>query len=104
MNEVAKNIIRATGLRRRHVAAARMYCERHLLATRVDARSARTRAAGRILCYHSVGQTASGVNNVEPEQFRRQIELAVRSGFRFVSPEHIARTGGEPKDLAITFD
>jgi peptidoglycan/xylan/chitin deacetylase (PgdA/CDA1 family) len=104
MKEVAKNVIQATGLRRQHVAAARMYCERHWLATTANAQAINARTKGRILCYHSVGQSASGVNDVKPDQFRRQIELALRSGFRFVPPARIAETGGDPKDLAITFD
>jgi peptidoglycan/xylan/chitin deacetylase (PgdA/CDA1 family) len=96
--------IHATGLRRQDVAAARMYCERHWLATTAGARRARTRSTGRILCYHSIGQPASGVNDVTPERFCRQIKLALRCGFRFVSASEIARTGGDPMDLAITFD
>lgn len=104
MKKAFKKILQATRLRRRHVAAGRMYCERHLLATTIGARPMRARSTGRILCYHSIGQAASGVNDVKPKQFRRQIELAFRSGFRFVPPAQIARTGGSPMDLAITFD
>jgi peptidoglycan/xylan/chitin deacetylase (PgdA/CDA1 family) len=104
MRDTVKKAMRVTGMRRRHVAAARMYCERHLLARTARFRSASARPRGRILCYHSIGQLAGDVNDVEPARFRRQIELALRSGFRFVSPAHIAQTGGDPKDLAITFD
>jgi peptidoglycan/xylan/chitin deacetylase (PgdA/CDA1 family) len=104
MNKTVKKIIHATGLRRHHVAAARMYCERHWLAATQDARSTQRRRAGRILCYHSIGQPVTGVNNVEPKQFRRHIELALRLGFRFIPPVQIARAGGGPMDLAITFD
>jgi peptidoglycan/xylan/chitin deacetylase (PgdA/CDA1 family) len=104
MSSVLKKFIRATGIRRRHVAAARMYCERHLLAASVGARSTRVRSIGRILCYHSIGQPAAGVNDVTPARFRRQIELALRFGFRFVPAVRIARTSGTPMDLAITFD
>jgi peptidoglycan/xylan/chitin deacetylase (PgdA/CDA1 family) len=103
MEKVLKKIVRATGLQRRRVAAARMFCERHLVAT-TSAKSTRARSTGRILCYHSIGQAATGVNDVRPKQFCRQIELALRSGFRFVPPAQIARTGGSPMDLAITFD
>ena len=103
MNGTLKKIVRVTGLRRRHVAAARMCCERHWLATTANAQ-VNARAIGRILCYHSLGQSVSGVNDVKPKQFRRQIELALRSGFRFVCPAEIAQTGGAPRDLAITFD
>jgi peptidoglycan/xylan/chitin deacetylase (PgdA/CDA1 family) len=96
-----KKIIRATGLSRRHIATARMYCERQWLATTTTIRA---RSTGRILCYHSIGQAAAGVNDVRPEQFRRHIELTLGLGFRFVSAAQIARTGGSPLDLAITFD
>src|SRR5262245_9454674 len=78
-----------------------MCCERNILAA-VGPR--RQRTEGRILCYHSVGQPVWGVNDVSPEQFRRQIELALREGFRFVPASQIGRTGGGPRDLAITFD
>ena len=105
MKKTLKKIIKATGLQRQHFATARMFCERHTLATIASSRSASVRSTGRILCYHSVGQAAAtGVNDVEPKRFRRQIELALRSGFRFVPAAEIARTGGGPKDLAITFD
>jgi peptidoglycan/xylan/chitin deacetylase (PgdA/CDA1 family) len=101
MRNGLKQIIRSTGLRRHHVAAARMYCERHILAA---TRAARKRSRGRILCYHSIGQRASGVNDVTPARFRRQIESAIGAGYRFVPARNIAREGGTPKDLAITFD
>lgn len=104
MNKALKKIAHAVGLRRHHVAAARMYGERHLLATAKSARPAPIRSTGRILCYHSIGQPASGVNDVEPKRLCRQIELALHEGFRFVPPEQIAATGGGPMDLAITFD
>ncbi len=45
-----------------------------------------------------------GVNDVTPQQFRRHIELALDAGFRFVPASEIVRTGGGPRDLAITFD
>tara|TARA_R110001606_G_scaffold393157_1_gene562811 strand:- start:1164 stop:1865 length:702 start_codon:yes stop_codon:yes gene_type:complete len=61
---------------------------------------ARRRYIGRILCYHSIGQSEWGVNDVTPEQFRRQLETALN----FVPASEIVRTGGGPKDLAITFD
>jgi peptidoglycan/xylan/chitin deacetylase (PgdA/CDA1 family) len=78
-----------------------MYCERHLLAATA---AWSTRSKGRILCYHSIGQAAAGVNDVKPEQFCRHIELALRSGFRFVPAERIAQGASSPMDLAITFD
>jgi peptidoglycan/xylan/chitin deacetylase (PgdA/CDA1 family) len=99
MKKALKKIIRSTGLTRRHVATARMYCERQWLAT-----TTRARSTGRILCYHSIGQAVAGVNDVKPERFCRHIELALHLGFRFVPAEKIARTGGTRTDLAITFD
>jgi peptidoglycan/xylan/chitin deacetylase (PgdA/CDA1 family) len=104
MNKTVRRIIRTTGLGRHHVAAARMYCERHWLAAIIGARSINARRKGRILCYHSIGQASTGVNDVQPQQFCRQIELALRSGFRFVPASQIAHTGGGSMDLAITFD
>jgi peptidoglycan/xylan/chitin deacetylase (PgdA/CDA1 family) len=44
------------------------------------------------------------VNDVSPRDFRRHIELSLAAGKRFVPASEIARTGGEPNDLAITFD
>ena len=111
MKRTLKRVVRATGLQRQHVAAARMYGERHFLALTTGtlaltsrARSARARSTGRILCYHSIGQPTTGVNDVRPKLFCRQIELALRLGFRFVPPEQIAAYGGSSRDLAITFD
>jgi peptidoglycan/xylan/chitin deacetylase (PgdA/CDA1 family) len=96
-----KNLVKSTGLRRQHVAAARMCCERHVLAS-VGKR--RVQSSGRILCYHSVGQEAWGVNDVSARGFRQQLELALKAGLRFVPADEIVATGGGPKDLAITFD
>jgi peptidoglycan/xylan/chitin deacetylase (PgdA/CDA1 family) len=78
-----------------------MCCERHVLA-----RSRRPRAApnGRILCYHSIGTPRWGVNDVPPARFRRQLELALKWGYRFVPAATIAAGKGEARDLAITFD
>jgi peptidoglycan/xylan/chitin deacetylase (PgdA/CDA1 family) len=101
MKQALKQLVRKTGLERRHVEAARMYGERQALAL-APARRARER--GRILCFHSVGQPEFGVNDVAPDRFRRQIELALELGYRFVPPAEIARTGGGAKDLAVTFD
>ena len=104
MKKALKQVIHATGLQRRHVAATRMYCERHFLAITSGIRSIRARSIGRILCYHSIGQPATGVNDVGPNYF------AGRSSWRFVrdfglSPLRRSRcTGGSPMDLAITFD
>jgi peptidoglycan/xylan/chitin deacetylase (PgdA/CDA1 family) len=96
-----KTIARKAGVDRQRVAAMRMCCERHVLAA---VGRQRKRWIGRILCYHSIGQEAWGVNDVTPAQFRRHIELALGAGYRFVPASEIVRTGGAAKDLAITFD
>jgi peptidoglycan/xylan/chitin deacetylase (PgdA/CDA1 family) len=101
INRTLDRIIWRTGIDRNRVVTARMCCERQILA-----RLGRTRRRwiGRILCYHSIGQSQWGVNDVTPAQFRRHIELALAAGYRFVPASEIARTGGGAKDLAITFD
>ncbi|MGE3268760.1 MAG: polysaccharide deacetylase family protein [Chloroflexota bacterium] len=96
----ARAIVRRTGLRA-HLEAARKLVERNALAT-VGRRPNPTR--GRILCYHSVGSPVYRVNDVSPRQFRRHINLALSWGYRIVPASDIALTGGQPKDLAITFD
>jgi len=78
-----------------------MYCERRALA--LTARRA-SRPNGRILCYHSVGQPQTGVNDVSPRQFQRHLDFALKHGYNFVSAARIAQNGGGQKDLAITFD
>jgi peptidoglycan/xylan/chitin deacetylase (PgdA/CDA1 family) len=80
---------------------ARMFCERQLLARTSQRRSAR---AGRVLCYHSIGQQNLGVNDVTAARFRNQIDWALAAGYRFVPARQIANTGGAPNELAITFD
>lgn len=101
MRSLAKSALRQLGIERHHVAAMRMGCERHALAT---FRRNRARQGGRILCYHSVGQPVFGVNDVSPALMRRQIEIALKAGYRFRPAAEIAADGGGPKDLAITFD
>jgi len=98
---LAKSAARRAGLRRAHVAAVRMRIERHALA-----RFARPveRTTGRILCYHSIDDAFTGVNDVTGVRFRRQIESALEQGYRFVPASVIALGGGGAKDLAITFD
>jgi len=102
MKRVVKRVLRGAGLTRERVAAARMFGERNALAALP--RSSKPRGRGRILCYHSIGQPRTGVNDVAPARFRRQIETALELGYRFVPAQDIARTGGEAKDLALTFD
>ncbi len=101
MKQALKSLVKRTGIERRHVEAARMFAERHALAS---APRRRTRERGRILCYHSVGQPEFGVNDVTPDRFRRQIELALAMGYRFVPPAEIAANGGARMDLAVSFD
>jgi peptidoglycan/xylan/chitin deacetylase (PgdA/CDA1 family) len=86
---------------RQRAASARLHCERMSLSLFGQRRR---KSSGRLLCYHSVGQPEFGVNNASPERFRRQIELALRKGHRFVQPAKIARGEGEARDLGITFD
>jgi peptidoglycan/xylan/chitin deacetylase (PgdA/CDA1 family) len=86
---------------RERSAKARMFCERHLLAT---FGTRRMKPGGRLLCYHSVGQVELGVNDCTPERFLRHIELALRYGYRFVPAAEIAKGRGTSRDLAITFD
>lgn len=78
-----------------------MMVERHALA-RVTRPAVRTK--GRILCYHSIDEPVTGVNDVSGDRFRRQIESALKQGYRFVPASEIALGGGGAKDLAITFD
>ena len=96
-----RKIVRATGLRRAHVAAVRMCCERHVLAS-FPRRN--PRSFGRVLCYHSIGQPEFGVNDVTPAQLRRHLELALDAGYRFVPASSLAGSPGDTRDLAITFD
>lgn len=96
-----KAVARASGLRRRHVVAARLRSER-LLLTAIRPRRPATR--GRVLCYHSVGTDAWGVNDVSAARLRKQLELAITHGYRFVPATTIAAGDGTERDLAITFD
>src|SRR5207302_10759313 len=96
-----KATARRIGLRRSHVSMARTFCERAALSA-VPRRA--NLAAGRILCYHSVGTPQWGVNDVTPARFRRHLEVALSAGFRFVPVDRIAGGGGRPDELAITFD
>jgi peptidoglycan/xylan/chitin deacetylase (PgdA/CDA1 family) len=98
---LGKSLIRRTGLKRSHVAYARMYCERNFLAF---SRRRSSRETGRILAYHTVGQPQWGVNDVSPTQFRRHIELALDAGLRFVPASALARNAQDKREIAITFD
>lgn len=99
--KLLKRAVRAFGVERRHLVGPRMVLERagmSVLGRRVR------RSGGRILAYHSVGQPLMNHNDVPPKLFRRQLEWATAQGYRFVPASEIARTGGGPMDLAITFD
>ena len=94
---------------RGHVASARLWIERR-------GGAALRRAAiprSRILCFHSVGTPAWGVNDVTPEQFREHIDTALALGYRFVPAAEladelsgVATAPCDPGDLrlAVTFD
>jgi peptidoglycan/xylan/chitin deacetylase (PgdA/CDA1 family) len=101
MRRALKSTLRRVGLKRERIAAVRLCCERVAL-SRLRRDSDPTRP--RILCYHSVGTPSWGVNDVEPRRFRCQLERALEAGYTFASAEHIARGGGQPRELAITFD
>jgi peptidoglycan/xylan/chitin deacetylase (PgdA/CDA1 family) len=92
---------RRVGLRRENVRSARVLVQRRAL-SRWRRRAPAT--AGRILCYHGVGTPSWGYNDISPAHFRRHLELALQRGYRFVPAGDIARTGGRPGDLAVTFD
>jgi len=100
-----KSILKGTaqrfGVKRALVAKVRMAAERHTLAAIMPSCK---RERGRILCYHSIGEPDWGVNNISPSLFRRQIEIALDSGYSFARARDIALTGGHKKELAITFD
>jgi peptidoglycan/xylan/chitin deacetylase (PgdA/CDA1 family) len=87
--------------RRHHLAAARMCCERNLMAiTRRSPRAERSR----ILAYHAVGTPYMGNNDIAPERFRRQLESALEAGYKFVPASEIVDGRAPANSLAITFD
>lgn len=96
-----RSLTRQSGFKRATPAAGRLFLERTLLAA---THRGEPRATGRILCYHSIGTPAWGVNDVSPALFRRQLEWALRAGYRFVPAREIAADGRGPCDLAVTFD
>jgi peptidoglycan/xylan/chitin deacetylase (PgdA/CDA1 family) len=96
-----KAVARKAGVRRAGIAALRMQAERAVLAATVARRPLLT---GRVLCYHSIGTEQWGVNDVSPQRFRDQLELALELGYRFVPAALVAGGGAAAKDLAITFD
>src|SRR5262245_1552214 len=98
---ITRGLSRLVGAGRRRVARARLCYERHALSTWGPRRE---RTNGRILCYHSIGQRPGDVNDVGSERFRRHLDVALSSGFRFVEAGPLAEGRGGPRDLAITFD
>lgn len=66
----------------------------------------RTTETSRILCYHAVGTPQWGVNDVAPDVFESQMELALDLGYSFVSASELAETlaTDNGRRLAITFD
>ena len=99
---MVRQLVRRAGLRRSHLQSARTHLERRLVPALP--RRPRARSGGRILCYHSVGSSEWGYNDVAPDRFRQQLELAVVRGYRFVDARAIADGGGASMDLAVTFD
>jgi peptidoglycan/xylan/chitin deacetylase (PgdA/CDA1 family) len=77
-------------------------------------RAARALRARRsvVLCYHGVARSTPDVDpeflQVHPERFRRQVNLLVEAGFRFVTVAELAGRldGGEPEPglAALSFD
>jgi len=96
-----KAVARVLGLRRRLLVDARLRCERNLIPA---LRLRRPVASAKVLCYHSVGTEEWGVNDVPVALFKRQLELALSLGYRFVPAEAVAAGHGEQRDLAVTFD
>jgi peptidoglycan/xylan/chitin deacetylase (PgdA/CDA1 family) len=94
--------LKGAGVTRQRVAAVRLCVERATLAALKLPGAGR--AGGRILAYHSVGTPQWGVNDVSPARFRRHLEIALAGGYKFVHPDQIARTGGRPDELAVSFD
>lgn len=98
---LAKKVLVRAGVRRHHLACARMCVERNLIPLK---HGRKRNLSPRVLCYHSVGTRSWGVNDVHPRRFRRQLESALESGRRFVPAQAIAAGNGQPGDIAITFD
>ena len=95
-----RQFVRRLGLRRK-AAAGRMAAERNVLA-RLPSHDGASQS--RILCYHSVGTPAWGINDVPPALFRRHIELALAAGYTFAPARSIADGTAPARSLAITFD
>lgn len=57
-----------------------------------------------MLSYHGTGTPEWGANDTSPAHFVRQIELATRLGYRFVSVADVASGAANSTGLAISFD
>ena len=99
--DIPRRVVRKVRSQRRHVAAARMCCERNLMA--ISRRSPRV-AQSRILAYHAVGTPYMGNNDLAPRRFRRQLESALEAGYEFVPASEIVDGRAPANSLAITFD
>lgn len=96
-----KRTLKRAGITKQNIALARLWLERSSLSLAGGSQEAQR---PRILCYHSVGTPEWGVNDVSPAVFRRQLEIALQLGYRFVLAEEIVAGRAGPKSLAITFD
>ena len=57
-----------------------------------------------ILCFHKLTDRFTyGSTNYSPERFSRLVEYLLNAGFKFVSLKE-SITGGDPNNIAITFD
>jgi peptidoglycan/xylan/chitin deacetylase (PgdA/CDA1 family) len=88
-------------VRRHHLAAARMCCERNVMAMK---KRSRRLDRPRILAYHAVGTPYVGNNDLSPRRFREQLEFALDAGYTFAPAREIAEGRAPANALAITFD
>src|SRR4051812_6257002 len=98
---LARRTLGKVRVHRHHLAAARMCCERNLMAI---PRPAPSTEQPRILAYHAVGTPRVGNNDVAPKRFRRHLQSALAAGYQFVPASEIAQGHAPAKSLAITFD
>ena len=57
-----------------------------------------------MLSYHATGTPEWGANDIAPDRFKKQLDLAAQLGYRFVPAADIAQGRSGPRDLAVTFD
>jgi peptidoglycan/xylan/chitin deacetylase (PgdA/CDA1 family) len=58
---------------------------------------------GRILAYHSIGTPQWGVNDVNPRDFERHLQIAIDDGWSFATPAEVIAEPDKPQ-IALTFD